>query len=93
MNEMKRTYEITMTAAELATILHGLRMVQAGGRLEGCAAGDCEHFDEVTALTAREIDDLCERVNFAAVTRLDLDALARRLAAELAADRQVAEWL
>lgn len=50
-------------ARELATILHGLRMIQCEGRIEGCAAGDCEHFEDVPALTNEEIDALCERLN------------------------------
>lgn len=49
---------------EIATILHGLRMIQCEGRIEGCAAGDCEHFDEAEALTNEEIDTLCENLNF-----------------------------
>lgn len=49
---------------EIATILHGLRMIQCEGRIEGCAAGDCEHFDDVEALTTEEIDALCERLNY-----------------------------
>lgn len=32
---------------ETAQILHALRIVQAEGRVEGCAAGLCEHFDDV----------------------------------------------
>ena len=51
------------THRELATILHGLRMIQCGGRLEGCAAGDCQHFEGVKPLTNRQIDALCERIN------------------------------
>ena len=51
------------TDSEIATILHGLRMIQCEGRLEGCAAGDCDHFDEAPALTNEQIDDLCERIN------------------------------
>jgi len=53
-----------LTSSELATILHGLRMIQCEGRLEGCAAGDCEHFQDVPALTNEQIDDLCMRINF-----------------------------
>lgn len=51
------------TGSEVATILHGLRMIQAEGRIEGCNAADCEHFDEAEQLTNAEIDDLCERIN------------------------------
>jgi hypothetical protein len=54
-----------LTGRELATILHGLRMIQCEGRLEGCAAGDCEHFDGAEALNNQEIDALCERLNCA----------------------------
>lgn len=49
---------------EIATILHALRTLQCEGRIEGCAAGDCDHFDEAAQLTNGEIDDLCERINF-----------------------------
>lgn len=52
---------------ELATVLHAFRTLQCEGRLEGCAAGDCEHFDPeaggAEALTNAEIDDLCEGLN------------------------------
>lgn len=51
---------------ETATILHALRIVQCGGRIQGCAAGDCEHFEDAEALTDTEIDALCERINFGA---------------------------
>lgn len=53
-----------LTERELATVLHGLRTLQCGGRIEGCAAGMCEHFDDAEPLTDEEIDDLCERLNF-----------------------------
>lgn len=51
------------TDSEVATILHGLRMIQEEGRLQGCNAGDCDHFDETEQLTNAQIDDLCERIN------------------------------
>ena len=51
------------TERELATILHGLRLIQCGGRLEGCAVADCEHFADDDILTDNEIDDLCEQIN------------------------------
>lgn len=50
---------------ELATVLHGLRLIQCDGRIEGCAAGDCEHFADASALSNRAIDRLCERLNVA----------------------------
>lgn len=53
----------TLDSRELATVLHGLRMIQCEGRIEGCAAGDCEHFTDAMQLTNWEIDDLCERLN------------------------------
>lgn len=56
---------LKLTDRQAATILHALRTLQCEGRIEGCAAGDCEHFDEVEALTNAEIDDLCEEINFA----------------------------
>lgn len=52
-----------LTSRELATILHGLRTIQAEGRIEGCAAGMCQHFDDSLALTNKQIDGLCERLN------------------------------
>lgn len=52
---------------ELATVLHGLRMIQCEGRIEGCNAGDCEHFEDCEALDNDEIDELCERLNFSDV--------------------------
>lgn len=51
------------TDSEVSTILHGLRTLQAEGRIEGCAAGDCDHFDNAEELTHAQIDDLCERIN------------------------------
>jgi hypothetical protein len=45
---------------EIVTILHGLRMIQCGGRIEGCAAGNCEHFESYESLSDSEIDALCE---------------------------------
>ena len=52
-----------LDARELATVLHALRTVQCEGRIEGCAAADCEHFADVEALANEEIDTLCERLN------------------------------
>lgn len=48
---------------ETAILLHGLRMIQCQGRIEGCAAGDCDHFAEVDEMANEEIDELCERLN------------------------------
>lgn len=48
------------TDSELAMVLHGLRMVQCEGRVEGCAAGDCEHFDKCEEMNNEQIDELCE---------------------------------
>lgn len=58
----------TLTHEECATILHGLRLIQCEGRIEGCAAGDCEHFEDTPALTNDQIDALAERINFDAVS-------------------------
>jgi hypothetical protein len=52
------------TEREIATILHGLRMIQCEGRIEGCAAGMCEHFEDYDELSNEEIDSLCEKINF-----------------------------
>jgi hypothetical protein len=54
----------TLTPQECATVLHGLRLIQCQGRIEGCAAGDCEHFDDYEPLTDPQIDELCEAFNF-----------------------------
>ena len=56
-----------LDSRETAMLLHALRTVQCQGRIEGCAAGMCEHFADVDEMTNAEIDDLCERVNFADV--------------------------
>jgi hypothetical protein len=49
---------------ELATVLHGLRLIQeqANGHAD-CSFAYCDHFDEAEALTDDEIDALCERLN------------------------------
>lgn len=52
-----------LTERQLATILHGLRTIQADGRIEGCAAASCDHFEDVSQLTNTEIDTLCEALN------------------------------
>lgn len=52
-----------LTHAECATVLHGLRTIQADGRIEGCAAGMCDHFEDVEPLTNDHIDELCEAIN------------------------------
>lgn len=57
-----------ITPSELATVLHGLRMIQCEGRIEGCAAGDCEHFeDDKHELNNEQIDALCDAINFGKV--------------------------
>lgn len=66
--ELSRTVDgpegpMALNAQETATVLHGLRMIQCGGRIEGCNAGDCEHFDDDGPLNDEEIDELCERLN------------------------------
>jgi hypothetical protein len=53
-----------LTNEELATILHALRALHCGGRLQGCAIGDCDHFENVEPLSNNAIDGLCERLNF-----------------------------
>lgn len=52
-----------LNSKELATVLHGLRLIQCEGRIEGCNAGMCPHFEDSTQLTNEEIDELCERIN------------------------------
>ena len=58
----------TLSDSELATILHGLRMIQetADGH-HHCVAGLCDHFEEAQPLTNYEIDDLCEHFNLDSV--------------------------
>jgi hypothetical protein len=51
-----------LTDAEIATILHGLRMIQKDGPIN--EAGSCDHFEEVEILTDREIDQLAASINF-----------------------------
>lgn len=55
--------ERILTDSELATILHALRVLQCEGRIEGCAAGLCEHFADADELSISEIDELCESLN------------------------------
>ena len=55
---------MTLTAKELATMLHGLRMIQEVASGDHCCyAGMCEHFDDVEEMTDSEIDALCEKLN------------------------------
>ena len=64
---------MTLTDRELATILHGLRIVQEretgvlGGveGLDSCGArgAHCDHFTNAPMLNEDEIDQLCERLN------------------------------
>jgi DNA-directed RNA polymerase subunit RPC12/RpoP len=53
-----------LSPSELATILHGLRLIQekANGPLD-CMAGCCAHFDEADELNDEQIDALCERLS------------------------------
>lgn len=53
-----------LTTRELATVLHALRITQCEGRIEGCAAGDCDHFADYKPLTNKQIDKLCDRINY-----------------------------
>jgi hypothetical protein len=52
-----------LNSREIATILHALRVLQCEGRIEDCAAGLCEHFENDQQLSNEEIDDLAERIN------------------------------
>jgi hypothetical protein len=59
---MQITY--SFTPSEVATILHGLRLIQEQCDGAGdCTAGICEHFQDDEDLTIAEIDALCERIN------------------------------
>lgn len=57
---LKEGSDMILNKRDIATILHGLRMIQCEGRLEGCAAGDCTHFDEDEPLSNEEIDALID---------------------------------
>lgn len=53
-----------LTPRERATVLAALRYWQQD-LAENADPPICAHFDEqITALTVKEIDDLCERINF-----------------------------
>ncbi len=59
---MTATY--CFNASEIATILHGLRLIQEHLKGHGiCTFGMCEHFEDFRALYNPEIDKLCERIN------------------------------
>lgn len=53
-----------LSPSELATVLHGLRLIQekANGPAD-CYAACCEHFNDADELTDPEIDALCARLN------------------------------
>lgn len=53
------------TERQVATILHGLRLIQCEGHIEGCGGGYCDHFEDYAPLSNEEIDQLCESINFA----------------------------
>lgn len=55
---------LNLSNSELATVLHGLRMIQetANGYAD-CLTGCCDHFDDDDELTDAGIDALCERLN------------------------------
>lgn len=57
-----------LTDTELATVLMALRVLQEETDQEYRQA-DC-HFDDLTAPTDEEIDDLCERLNCAYIVQL-----------------------
>jgi hypothetical protein len=55
----------SVTTSELATILHGLRLIQEHANGPGdCSAGVCEHFADVEELTDAQIDNLAECLSF-----------------------------
>lgn len=58
---------LPVSEAELATILHGLRLIQEHANGPGdCSAGVCEHFAlaDVEELTDKQIDTLAECLSF-----------------------------
>lgn len=60
---------IVLDDRAVATILHGLRMIQERANGYGdCMAGCCDHFDEADEMNDAEIDALCEALNLDSVT-------------------------
>lgn len=60
---MDHTLITVFNDQELATILHGLRLIQESANgPQDCTAGLCDHFDEAEPLTDAEIDALCDRL-------------------------------
>jgi hypothetical protein len=62
--KLKLAPALVLNPSELATVLHGLRLIQeqADGPSD-CTAAICEHFMDAEALTNPQIDALCERLN------------------------------
>lgn len=61
------TFNLKINERELATVLSALRIHQDGLKTMGVATMakcDPEHFHNFAPLTATQIDELCERLNF-----------------------------
>jgi len=57
--------QVELTDREIATLLASLRNWQIDGLNEDLADAFCGHFEEHAPLSDDEIDELCERINFA----------------------------
>lgn len=70
MTTKKHATRRPFTSQELATVLAALRYWQNDVlNQEGARRGDA-HFEEVNPLTASEVDDLCENLNFGDIAPL-----------------------
>lgn len=80
LHKPKSTPTRTLNDSEIATILHGLRMIQenANGHAD-CLAGCCDHFDEADELNDTQIDILCEDLNLDSVTVPDTSKINPKL--------------
>jgi len=57
--------QVKLSDREIATLLASLRNWQTDGLNEDLADAFCGHFEEHQPLSDDEIDELCEKLNFA----------------------------
>jgi len=57
--------QVELSDRDIATLLASLRNWQIDGLNEDLADAYCGHFEEHAPLSDDEIDELCERINFA----------------------------
>lgn len=57
--------QVELTDREVATVMAALRNWQIDGLNEDLGDAFCGHFEEHAPLSDDEIDELCERINFA----------------------------